>query len=152
METKQQVEDSPTAAFIKVSENGENGIISDISCAYAVYVTEKKENDRYFNYFIPAFNIHYFAETEEDGKIIGEAGVAGFFDYWIKNQGKKAFYEQIEKLGFVQDKSTLKSNKEVRSNIKSKPEFRFQRLKPNVPPAYNHKAFDLEKTFEKTAA
>ncbi|WP_295649086.1 hypothetical protein [uncultured Mucilaginibacter sp.] len=137
MEKKQKV-DEARPAFIKVSESIE-GVINGIQCGYAVYVADKKEGEKYFNYFIPSFNMHFFAETEEDGKIIGEAGIEGFFDYWVKNQGKKAFFDQIKKLGFVEVKS------------KAKKAVRYSAIRPSIPMAYNHKAFDISTTISEAA-
>ncbi len=142
MKTKPEVEQKNRPAFIKVSEEVDGGKINNIQCGYSVYVAEKKEGDKYYNFFIPAFKIHYFAESEEEGKKIGEVSVNAFFDYWLKDQGKKAFFDQIKKLGFI----------EVKRAVKSKKDFRFKASKPNIPLAYNHKAFDISKKLNALAA
>jgi len=133
METNKKVVQANRPAFIKVSEEDENGIIRSIQYGYTVYAEEKKEGERFYSYYIPSFNIHFFAESEEDGRKIGHAAMTAFFNYWVKNQGKKAFFEEIVRLGFKEAK--LKTN--ARRNIK------FSALKASIPPAFNRAAYSV---------
>jgi len=126
METKQEVEQKNRPAFIKVSEEDEGGRIVAIQYGYQVYVGDKKESDGYFYYYIPSFNIHFFAKTEDEGEKKANAVMTSFFNYWVKNQGKKAFLDEIARLGFIKVKSKAKNKKDIRFNI----------LKPSIPPAY----------------
>lgn len=134
MKKEQKVEQKPRPAFIKVSEIDEGGIIRAIEYGYGVYVDEKPTEDGYYNYFIPAFNVHFFAKNEEDAERIEYSVMTSFFNYWVKNQGKKAFFDEIKRLGFVEARPTIAPKKNIR----------FDKKKPNVPPAFN-----IERRFSK---
>ena len=127
MEKKQGVEQKIRPAYIKVSEIDEGGIIKAIEYGYSVYEKEKGPDEEYTSYFIPAFNIHFFAKNEEDKDKIEHAVMTSFFNYWAKNQGKKAFLEEIKRLGFVEQRTKTKEKKNIRFSI----------TRPSVPNAFN---------------
>jgi hypothetical protein len=126
MNTKQKVASANRPAFIKVSEDRQNGIIESIECEYSILIADKSDDDKYFRFYIPAFNIYYFSDIEEDGARMADAAVSTFFDFWIKNQGKIAFFDKIKRLGFVLTTSDLKEKKQMRFSITN----------TSIPPAY----------------
>lgn len=126
MKMEQKVEQKSRPAFIKVSEIDEGGIIKAIEYGYSVYEKEKDADEEYTSYFIPAFNIHFFAKNEEDKEKIEHAVMTSFFNFWVKNQGKKAFIQEIKRLGFVEQNPKAKTKKDIRFSI----------VKPSIPNAF----------------
>lgn len=126
--------DDTRPAFIKFSD--EACIIKQVEYGYDVYVAEKKEGDKYMNYYIPSFNIYYFAANDEDSKRIGDAAMTSFFNYWVKNQGKKAFLDEIKRLGFKESKAgTAKLRRGVR----------FSHLRDGIPSAFNKRPYTIQR-------
>jgi hypothetical protein len=113
--------DGPT--FIRVTKE-EGGIIKSIRYSYNVYEAEKNEGDKYTQYYIPGYEIYFYAKNKEDGNKIAQATMTAFFNYWVKNQGKKAFLEEIERLGFEEVKSSKNNT------------LRFSSTRPSVPKAF----------------
>lgn len=130
MKTNQKVEQKDRPAFIKVTEK-EGGIIQSIQYSYEVYVSDKK--NEHIHFYIPGYNIFFFAKTQEEGERKADAAMTSFFNYWVKNQGKKAFLEEIIRLGFEETK------------IKQNRNYKLPKNRPNVPSNFGKKVFTSQK-------
>jgi len=90
---------------------------------YAYNALFIKEENGMVSGYIPAFDIYFSAPDREIASKRGESLVAAFFNFWIKQQGFRAFVLQILKLGFkapnVQELKQLLERKNINTKLKS---------------------------------
>lgn len=132
MKTKRKVASTTQPTFIKVSEVDESGIIHSIEYAYEVWISEQKDGG-YNYYYIPGFNIFFFAKSHEESEKKAKAAMTGFFNYWVKNQGKRAFLDELKRLGFEE-----KEQNKIRN-------YKLPKNRANIPIAFNQKVFTSAK-------
>lgn len=139
MNTKRKVDPRANATFIKVSES--DGVIIGVEARFEVWVGEKEQHERFFNFIIPAFDIHFVAESEQEGKEMVKVAVDGFFDYWIKDRSIYDFFNKIEKLGFKKQAPQIVNRRKVN---------KFSLTLPSLPLNRGH--FELGKQTYKLAS
>jgi hypothetical protein len=83
--------------FVKIETKGN---MTTISYAFHVLQAKKEEKSKNFNYYIPAFDIYYFAKSEVEGDIIGEAMLESFFNFWFDHKGLDKLAIELHRLGF----------------------------------------------------
>ncbi|WP_157687590.1 hypothetical protein [Pedobacter psychrophilus] len=122
-------EKQPTYINITTKNNGVN-----ITYAYHVLQSDKNEFGN-INCYIPAFDIYFFAKSEEEGVLIGKALTKTFFSYWFSNQGMEKFALEINRLGFT-SKNHQTAMFQLVKEKKIKNSIRFNSIRENIPAGF----------------
>lgn len=96
--------------------------------------------------YIPGFDIHFFATSDEERTSISRAMTQSFFDFWVKEQGQKSFLLHLNKVGF----RTQNHNFAMQSLLNSRKinKTKFKLLRDNIPAEYaSAKKFNVEADF-----
>lgn len=120
--------------FVKIQSNEHDNEIN-ISYAYHVLRTEKKEGSGNISCYIPAFDIFFFGKSVEDCDLIGDALMQSFFNFWFKDRGVDKLAIELNRLGFKaqQHPTTMM---ELTKRRKLKGTHRFSSFKTNVPKGF----------------
>lgn len=124
MDTNNTTEVTTTVKFKPIPE------IKKVQVTYSFSILSQDEDEGHACY-IPGFDVYFFANTQEEILSIGRSMLSTYFDFWIKNQGYKAFFLELNKIGFRTENHTFAMQKLL--NRKKVGNTKFKLLRGNVP-------------------
>lgn len=77
--------------------------IMDGKITYSYNVNVIENTNKMYSGWIPNYDIYFSAPTRDELLIRSEKVMRSFFRYWIKQEGWKSFFLQMNKLGFRAD-------------------------------------------------
>ncbi|MFN0254527.1 hypothetical protein E6A44_003035 [Pedobacter ureilyticus] len=110
------------------------------------FTTLYNESEEGLYCYIPGFDIHFFATSEEERTTIANAMTHSFFDFWVKEQGQKSFLLHLNRIGFRTQNHNFAMQSLLNSrNIKKT---KFKLLRDNIPSEYaSAQKFNVEADF-----
>jgi len=112
---------------------------------YSYTTLTMKDGGGYVAY-IPGFDIIYFADTEEEANVTGDAMMETFFDFWTKNEGQRAFMLELNRMGFRSQRHDYDMANLLKSKTVGKANFKLNRS--SIPPEFaSAQKFNRESNF-----
>jgi hypothetical protein len=71
-----------------------------ITAHFSIFTKELTEGETHFSCYIPNFDIFYSVSSEENIEKRGKSMLKSFFHFWLKREGKRAFFLELHKKGF----------------------------------------------------
>ena len=104
--------------------------ISPHNISYGFGTLNIQELDGSYSWYIPSFDIYFSSKTKEQGNERARAMVKSFFNFWLTNQGFRAFALQLFKLGYKTSTHAEFKNLLNRTNLKATLKSSLSKLPP----------------------